>query len=129
MYSVFKLRLNISQLSLPSAPSFTSGEHIPFVLSLIFPHAPALPELLTPNIQIELIKRTRVSRLGGLEIAMREISIGRADIRNIKEPVAGVTHLSGVIPAGKPGRESSWKVYGMADVQVSTAKTHVRYHC
>jgi hypothetical protein len=89
----------------------------------VFPNSPALPTLLIPNIQIELIKRTRISRLGGLEIAMREISVGRADIRNIKEPVAGITHLNGVIQAGKPGRESSWKVYAMADVQVSNGNT------
>jgi hypothetical protein len=84
----------------------------------VFPHSPALPTLLTPNVQIELIKRTRISRLGGFEIAMREVSVGRAEIRNIKEPVDGVTHIRGVIPAGKPGRENSWKVYAMADVQV-----------
>jgi hypothetical protein len=93
------------------------------VLSLVFTHAPALPALLIPNIQIDLIKRTRISRLGGTEIAVREISIGRADIRNVKEPADGITHLSGVIPAGKPGRENSWKVYSMADVQVSNRKT------
>jgi hypothetical protein len=117
------LNLCLPQLSLPSAPCVTSGEHIPFVLSLVFTHAPALPALLIPNIQIDLIKRTRISRLGGAEIAVREISIGRADIRNVKEPADGITHLSGVIPAGKPGRENSWKVYSMADVQVSNRKT------
>jgi hypothetical protein len=120
--SAFHTESFVLQLSLPSAPSFTSGEHIPFVLSLVFPQAPALPTLLTPNINIELIKRTRINRLGGLEIAMREATIGRADIRNIKETVAGITHLSGVMQAGKPGRESSWKVYAMADVQVSHYK-------
>jgi hypothetical protein len=95
------------------------------VLSLVFTHAPALPALLIPNIQVELIKRTRISRLSGMEIAVQEIPISRADIRNIKEPVDGITHLSGVIPAGKPGRENSWKVYSMADVQVSNHKTWV----
>lgn len=49
---------------------------------------------------------------------MREISVGRADIRNIKEPLPGVSHLSGIIQAGKPGRESSWKVHRMVNVQV-----------
>jgi len=93
------------------------------VLSFFFTHAPALPALLIPNIQIELIKRTRISRLDGLETASQEISIGRADMRNIKEPIDGVAHVSGVIPAGKPGRENSWKVYAMADVQVSNRKT------
>jgi len=87
------------------------------MISLSFPHAPALPALLTPNIRIELIKRTRISRFGGLETAMQEISVGCADIRNIKEVAAGVTHLSGVIQAGRPGRENSWKIYAMADVQ------------
>lgn len=104
-------------LSLPSATCFASGEHIPFVLSLVFPDEPALPALLTPDVQMELIKRTRITRCGGLETAMREITVGRADIRSIKETVAGVTHLRGVIQAGKPGRENSWNVYAMADVQ------------
>jgi hypothetical protein len=80
---------------------------------------------LIPNIQVELIKRTRINRPSGAEIAVQEMSIGRADIRNIKEPADGITHLSGVIPAGKPGRENSWKVYSMADVQVSNRKTWI----
>jgi len=104
-------------LLLPSPLSFTSGEHIPFIISLSFPHAPALLALLTPNIHIELIKRTCISRLSGLETAIREISVGCADIRNIKEVATGVTRLSGVIQAGRPGRENSWKISAMANVQ------------
>ena len=56
---------------------------------------------------------------------MQEVSVGRADIQNIKEPVDGVTHLKGSIQAGKQGRESSWKVYSMADVQVSSHRASI----
>lgn len=110
---------NKLQVSLPTPAIFTSGSRIPFTLSFAFPSASAMPALLIPNIRIELIKRTRLSRLGGLEIAQREAVVGRADIENIKEEGSGygVTHLSGSIPAGREGRESSWKVYTMADVQ------------
>lgn len=81
-----------------------------------------MPALLIPNVRIELIKRTRLSRLGGLEISQHaERVIGRADIENIKEVLGeayGVTqtHLSGTIEAGHEGRESSWNVYAMVDV-------------
>jgi len=66
---------------------------------------------------MELIKRTRLCRIGSDEVAVREISVGTADVRNIREPTDGITYLSGIIQAGKAGRESSWKVIGMADVQ------------
>lgn len=108
------------QLSIPSPSCFTSGEDIPFILSMKFPQAPTAPALLTPNIRIELIKRTRISRLGGVEVAIRETAVGTAEIRNIMEPAEGITHLSGVLQGGRAGRESSWHVHGMADVQVST---------
>jgi len=72
---------------------------------------------------MELIKRTRLCRIGSDEVAVREISVGTADIRNIREPTDGITYLSGIIQAGKAGRESSWKVIGMADVQVSWGRS------
>lgn len=113
------------QLAIPKPITFTSGEDIPFILSLKFPQAPTVPGLLTPNIRIEVIKRTRISRLGGVEVAVRETSLGTADIRNIKEEAEGICHLSGVVRAGQPGRESSWAVNGMADVQVSLASAEI----
>lgn len=121
-------------MALPSPSCFTAGERIPFVLSLSFPDEPAVPSILVRDVRIELIKRTRLSRLGGLEVAMREVSVGRADIQNIKESGDGVTHLSGVILAGKDGREYSWKIYTLADVQVSLKPVEPRrntdeYHC
>lgn len=78
-----------------------------------------VPVLLTPNIRIEVIKRVRINRVGRAEIAVREISLGTADIRGIKQEAEGITHLSGVVRAGQPGRENSWAVNGMVDVQVS----------
>lgn len=107
------------QLSIPSPLCFTSGEQIPFILSLIFPDAPALPALLTPDIRIELIGRLRLSRIGSTEVATRERVIGTADIQSISEPTEGIAYLRGTIQAGKAGRGSSWKVFGMADIQVS----------
>lgn len=86
-------------------------------MSLVFPDAPALPALLARNIHIELIKRTRL--FSGLELGLRDISVGAADIRNISEPADGISYLSGVIQAGQAGREHSWMVHGFADVQVS----------
>lgn len=75
--------------------------------------------MLIPGINIELIKRTRISRFCGLEIAQHEAIIGRAQIESIKEERegCGVMHLSGAITAGREGRETSWKVTTMADVQ------------
>jgi hypothetical protein len=86
-------------------------------LSLIFPDAPALPALLTPDIRIELIGRLRLSRIGSTEVATRERVIGTADIQSISEPTEGIAYLRGTIQAGKAGRGSSWKVFGMADIQ------------
>ncbi|KZP32321.1 hypothetical protein FIBSPDRAFT_515443 [Athelia psychrophila] len=110
------------KVSLPTPAIFTSGSRIPFTISFAFPSGAVMPALLIPNVRIELIKCTRLSRLGGLEIPQHaERVIGRADIENIKEVLGeayGVTqtHLSGTIEAGHEGRESSWNVYAMVDV-------------
>lgn len=105
------------QLSIPSSLSFTSGEHIPFVLSLIFQDAPAIPALLIRNVRIELVKRMRL--FGGLELALRDTTISTANIQDISEPEDGISHLGGTIQAGQAGREHSWTFHEMIDVQVS----------
>lgn len=107
------------QFSLPSPKCFTSGEAIPFMLSLACEDAPILATLLAPNIRIGLIKRTRLYRRGGRDISTRDVSIAAAEVLQIEDWSERVALVRGEIQAGSAGEECSWRVDGIAEVQVS----------
>ncbi|KAL0947343.1 hypothetical protein HGRIS_013461 [Hohenbuehelia grisea] len=107
--------------SLPEPQCFSSGEQIPFTLSLVFPENPVLAQLLARNIRIVLLKRTRLWRRTEkkkeADIVVRDSTIASAQMRYINEYSEGVTLLRGTIRAGAEGRESSWCVEGVAETQ------------
>ncbi|KAF5386881.1 hypothetical protein D9615_001685 [Tricholomella constricta] len=96
-------------LSLPSPQCFTSGELIPFTLSLVFPKDPVLASLLAPTTQIHLFKRLIVRGKGGEEI-VRDTCISSAELRTSKKLTEGVRVFRGFIQAGAAGGEASWQI-------------------
>jgi len=106
------------QLSLPLPLSFASGDYIPFTLSLLFPDAPALAQLLASHIRVKLIKRTRIWINAGRDISVRDLCIANADPLQVDRLIEGANLLNGSIYAGMAGRESSWNVDGVSQVQV-----------
>jgi len=103
-------------LSLPSPLSFTSGESIPFILSLVFPNAPVLVRLLAPHVRLGLFQRIRVL-WNGEPTNLRNTKISTGEVQLICQPTEGVAMLSGVIPAGTAGREYSWRMDEVIEVQ------------
>jgi hypothetical protein len=78
-----------------------------------------LAQLLAPHIRVKLIKRTRIWVNAGREISVREIQIMTADIWQGAPLAEGVNYLKGSIKAGGVGHESSWRVDGVSEVQVT----------
>jgi hypothetical protein len=103
-------------LSLPSPLSFTAGESIPFILSLVFPNAPALTGLLAPEFRLALLQRIRVSR-NGEQSTLRERKISAGEVQLVSHPAEGITVLSGIIPAGIGGQAYSWGMDGVIEIQ------------
>ena len=66
---------------------------------------------------MQLLKRTRLQGSAG-RVSVRHVLIATGEVQQIKESSQGVTLLRGVIQAGQAGREGSWKVEGMVEVQV-----------
>ncbi|GLB35143.1 hypothetical protein LshimejAT787_0207080 [Lyophyllum shimeji] len=104
-------------LSLPSPPCFTSGELIPFTLSLVFPKDPVLASALVSKTQVHLLKRLIVRAKNGEELIQRDTFISSADLRTSKEFTEGVLLFRGTIQAGTAGGEASWQIEDIVQVQ------------
>ncbi|KAF8078141.1 hypothetical protein FPV67DRAFT_1775426 [Lyophyllum atratum] len=118
-----KAKLSLEQfskcvnLSIPSPQCFTSGELIPFTLSLIFPKEPVLASLLAPTAQIHLLKRLLVRVKGSEGLIQRDTCISTAELRTSKEFTEGVRMLRGFIQAGTGGEEASWQIEDVIEIQ------------
>jgi hypothetical protein len=67
-----------------------------------------------------LVKRTRIWINNGREISLRDIAIASADIWQVNQPAEGMNILRGSLRAGTAGRDCSWQVDGVAEIQVGT---------
>ncbi|KAG6832719.1 hypothetical protein H0H92_012291 [Tricholoma furcatifolium] len=102
-------------LSLPSPQCFTSGELIPFTLSLVFPKDPVLASLMVPA--IHLLRRVNLRGIGGGALVQRDTPLSSADFQTSKEFTEGVKLLRGDIRAGTAGGEASWQIEDIIQVQ------------
>ncbi|KAF9456137.1 hypothetical protein BDZ94DRAFT_1327182 [Collybia nuda] len=101
-------------LSLPSPQCFTSGESIPFSLSLVFPENPAVGKLLMRNTRVQLLRRLRITKGALAETIQRDTVLSSSQVRHAKEYTEGVNILRGSIQAGSAGGESSWQIQGVS---------------
>jgi hypothetical protein len=98
---------------------------VPFTLSLVFPKEPVLAEILTRHIRIVLLKRVQLRRKGLRDVVSRDTTIATASMEDHNEYAEGVSLLRGEIQAGRAGRETSWRVDGVAEVQVKFSNVPV----
>ncbi|RDB21347.1 hypothetical protein Hypma_011413 [Hypsizygus marmoreus] len=103
-------------LSLPTPHCFTSGEPIPFTLSLVFPNNPVLASLHLDNTQIHLLRRLVISRKG-IDPIYRDTCVSSAHLCTSKEYSEGTRLLRGTLQAGIAGGESSWVIDDLAGIQ------------
>ncbi|KXN90483.1 hypothetical protein AN958_04155 [Leucoagaricus sp. SymC.cos] len=104
-------------LSLPHPQCYASGQIIPFTLSLVFPDDPVLAALLTRNIRIQLLRRLNVWKKGSGDLIQREELVALATLRYGREYKEGITLLRGEIKAGDQGKEVSWSLDAVAEIQ------------
>jgi hypothetical protein len=104
-----------AQLTLPKSPCFTSGDTIPFLLTLLSPTSPTLPGFLTTKISAHIIKRTTLRH--EKDTSMRDVLLGGAELWEIQRQGEGVKVFRGAVRAGKVGEERSWGLRDMVDVE------------
>ncbi|EKM82854.1 hypothetical protein AGABI1DRAFT_68854 [Agaricus bisporus var. burnettii JB137-S8] len=103
-------------LSLPYPLCFSSGQIIPFTMSLAFPDDPFLALALRGN-RIELFRRLNVWKKGSSEVLQRDDIVSSSALKFGREYSEGVWLLRGDIKAGDQGKEVSWILDGVAEVQ------------
>ncbi|KAL4250431.1 hypothetical protein ABKN59_003339 [Abortiporus biennis] len=104
-------------LLIPSPSCFTSGDCIPLSLSIMCPHAPAIPKLLTPNVGVFLVKKKKMWISQGREISVKEVLVSKATEFRMGDLREGTRYLTMEMQAGEPGYESSWMLDGSVGVE------------
>ncbi|KAF5324514.1 hypothetical protein D9611_004487 [Ephemerocybe angulata] len=107
---------NSVYLSVPDPATFSSGQEMPFMLSLAFADEPCLAELLCESIAVHLYKRVGIA-IRGDEYSERNILVSSATLRKNSGWAEGVIVLKGEIRTGDVGAEMSWSVPGYAHVK------------
>jgi hypothetical protein len=85
----------------------------------VFPDDPVLASLLTKSIRIQLLQRLNVWKKGTVEVIQQDTVLTSATLRYGQEYQEGVALLKGEIKAGDQGKEVSWSLDTIAEVQVS----------
>jgi hypothetical protein len=96
----------------------TSGESLPFLLSVFVPHSPALAKLLVSDMQVKLLKRSSFASKTGRDACIEDVQVGLAVLREAPQSSEGVSIYQGKVKAGEAGKEYSWGIKGIAEVQV-----------
>jgi hypothetical protein len=69
--------------------------------------------------RIDLLKRVQLWQTSRRDVVSCDTVIATADMQDDKEYAEGINLLRGVIQAGLEGRETSWRVEDVAEVQVT----------
>lgn len=98
--------------------------HNKALTALVFLDSPSTTKLLSAdsNIRIALRKRVRIGLPDGIvgkEVEIQESTLGRAEIEEVQSGREGILFIRGSIGTGKTGREASWAVPKVCDLQVS----------
>lgn len=111
-------------LSLPNPTTYTSGQEMPFMLSLSFHDEPYMADLLCESVAIHLYKRIGVvgrnsKDSGNGDFNERNVLVSSATLRKNSGWAEGVIVLKGEIQTGSAGAEMSWSLPDSAHVKVN----------
>ncbi|KAK0446874.1 hypothetical protein EV421DRAFT_231379 [Armillaria borealis] len=102
-------------ISLPST-GFASGNRIPFSVSLDTAKHPLLSQVLDENIHVTLVNRASLWSSARAKPICSERQMASGSVNSRRES-QGKVFLRGSIQAGCAGRESSWRLGGVASVE------------
>jgi hypothetical protein len=93
------------------------------MLSVVAPDSPVIAKLTASNVRIQLLKRICLQGTAS-RVSLRHVLVATGEVQQIREYSHGVTLLRGVIQAGLAGRERSWQIKGVAEVQASNSSQY-----
>ncbi|KAF8677680.1 hypothetical protein RHS04_05997 [Rhizoctonia solani] len=103
-----------AKISLPSPLIISSGDRIPFVITIYSP-SQALAALYT-DISLQLVKVTRIKAYE--KISLKELVLAAGEVYESEERGDGVQILRGELGNGTPGTELSWSAGEAVEVKV-----------
>ncbi|KAI0080600.1 hypothetical protein K474DRAFT_1682558 [Panus rudis PR-1116 ss-1] len=106
-----------AKLHVPFPTCFASGSIIPVALSIDCPSAPAISQLICPNVGLFLVRRKKLWIDGNRGISVREQLVNSATTFRMMETGEGARYLMFDLTAGEPGTEHSFKVDESIEVQ------------
>ncbi|EKM55636.1 uncharacterized protein PHACADRAFT_121358 [Phanerochaete carnosa HHB-10118-sp] len=105
------------QAFLPLPRCYPSGEPIPMALKISCLSSPALTRLYFPNIEVQLVKRRKIYVGLQRQYSLRENVLNTAVIDHKTCLEIGGCCVIMRLEAGAMGRECSWSVDGVIDIQ------------
>ena len=131
------LVLLVLQLTLPSPLSFTTGQTIPYLFSLVFPNHPHLSTLYSGGFADVLIKKRLTLSQYKRRLSLKgftnrgkpdspeperpyrlEYSVSFSHAKHHSEYEEGVAILRGSVETGDAGSQCSWRLGAYASVEV-----------
>lgn len=111
-----KLQMS-AELTLPSPKIYTSGDHIPLILTLSCSKLPSLPPLLakTDSLSVHLIRKAKIVMNTGDSV--QETLVSEAELRHTDNSAEGVSRLHWALRLGGNQRHISWRLEGSAEVK------------
>jgi hypothetical protein len=82
------------------------------------PDSPALAKLMVSNMQVKLLKRSSFASKTGRDACIEDEEVALAELREVPQSSEGVSIFRGKVRAGEAGREYSWGIKSIAEVQV-----------
>lgn len=108
---------------LPIPRRYASGDPIPIAIHISCPISPALTKLYTGDIVVQLIKCRKLYIGPNKHLNMRESLITTGTVTQKSDYEQGKSFVSFRLEAGVIGRESSWSLPGIIEVQVRATST------
>lgn len=99
-----------------TSTDFASGNRIPFTISLDISKHPLLSQILDENIYVTLVNKICLWSSANLNPISSERQISSGSV-NSRLDSQGKVFLRGSIQAGRAGKESSWRLEGVASME------------
>lgn len=105
-------------MCMPALSTFSSGFPIPLKVDISCPQSPALPKMLCPFLEVQLLRRLLAVVDGKMVLGSRDIVVCSGSLIETVTPQEGTTVSHFEVMVGQPGHEQTWQVKDIIDVSV-----------
>lgn len=103
---------------MPALSTFSSGFPIPVKVDISCPESPALPKMLCPFLEVQLLRRLLSVVDGKMVLGSQDLVICSGSLIETMTPQEGTTVSHFEVLVGQPGHEQTWQVKDVVEVSV-----------